>query len=442
MEFECEPVAEAILLGIVRKIEELCPQFKQFGQDLIEKTSTRLFDWLDHVTISSKGINEIVDLGFVQIAEVGRVKLFHHPKAQFSLIRIDDHHPSIGISVDSVEEFLLTHGLDRTILGGYLGVLRQANIWQAESQSGTIQIQAIERRARSAIEPQATNGEWLQLMMDGMSLWMTRPRFDDDEKCFQEAEKRAKKLVKMVGSECASWIVLKAERDYWQARNQAGQWQKARQDRYGLGWANHDHHTFRSSRKYFKRLVCLFESLGFYCRERFYAGREAGWGAQVMEHTNARYVLFLDVDLLDHEINIDFAHTELLEISKMSTVGLWCGLHGESILGGGMHHLEAQFSFDQMKESLDESGLGMMNPFSFFPYLKQAFSKGEVWRVNPKRLDVLFKNGSITQEQRDKFEREGALGSHLENLERNEGYKGFNKNNVSSIIRETDPRLQ
>ena len=35
-----------------------------------------------------------------------------------------------------------------------------------------------------------------------------------------------------------------------------------------------------------------------------------------------------------------------------------------------------------------------------------------------------------------------ALGSHLENLERNDGFKGFNQQGVSDIIARTDPRRQ
>lgn len=436
MEYQCEPRAEAILLGILSEVQELSIELKKLSQDLVTHTSTRLFDWIDHVTLSSKSLSDILSLGFEEIAQSENKRLFMHPHAQLPLVRIDDTHQTIGISVESIEDFLLAHGMDREIEGGYFAPLRTANVWKA----GKIDIQVVERRDRSELDPVSTNGEWVLKVQEGHTLWMTRPRFGDEEKIFNETERRAKKLVKLVGVEVAAWIVMKCERQYWQGRNRAGQYQKDRQDRFGLGFANHDHHTFRSSRRFFRRLVCLFESLGFICRERFYAGREAGWGAQVMEHKNARYVLFLDVDLLDHEIEIDFAHADLDETSHLGTVGLWCALHGEAILGAGMHHLEAQFVFDLMKDSLDQTGLGMMKPFSMFPYLKQAFSKGEVWPVDPKRLKVLFEKGLITKEQRDRFEKEGAIGSHLENLERNEGYKGFNKHNVSFIIKETDPR--
>jgi len=36
----------------------------------------------------------------------------------------------------------------------------------------------------------------------------------------------------------------------------------------------------------------------------------------------------------------------------------------------------------------------------------------------------------------------GAIGSHLKNLQRNGGFKGFNQHAVSIIIAETDPRKQ
>jgi len=208
-----------------------------------------------------------------------------------------------------------------------------------------------------------------------------------------------------------------------------------------MGWANQDHQTFRSSRAAFNQLVRLFETLGFHCRERFYAGEEAGWGAQVMENPNCGLVLFLDVDLAPEELEIDFAHHALPPRNILGTVGLWCGLHGDSILQAGMHHLEAQFLFDKLREDLVPFGVGMMDPFSNFSYLRQAFTTGETWPVLPERVEELIKQGLITHEEADNFLQKGAIGSHLENLQRKEGYKGFNKENVSLIIKETDPRI-
>ena len=83
-----------------------------------------------------------------------------------------------------------------------------------------------------------------------------------------------------------------------------------------------------------------------------------------------------------------------------------------------------------------------MKPFSDFPYLKQAFTEGERWPVRKERAEKLRQEGSITEEQFQTFTRDGAIGSHLENLQRKGGFKGFNQHAVSLIIAETDPRKQ
>src|SRR5690606_20124082 len=145
-------------------------------------------------------------------------------------------------------------------------------------------------------------------------------------------------VIERAGStDLACHLVFEAERDYWQSRNRAAQVQKARQDRLGLGWANHDHHTFRCSRPFFPRVIRIFERLGFGLREHFHAGDQAGWGAQILEHPTTGIVVFADLDLAPEEVDQDFAHTSLPDLSRPNTVGLWVGLHGESMLEAGMH---------------------------------------------------------------------------------------------------------
>jgi hypothetical protein len=228
------------------------------------------------------------------------------------------------------------------------------------------------------------------------------------------------------------------ERRYWESRNRAAQLQKRRQDSLGLGWGNHDHHTFRCSREHFVDAVEFLTRLGFAKRERFYAGAEAGWGAQVAEQSNTGIVVFADVDLRPEETEVDFSTQRLLPAAELGTVGLWVGLHGESMLEAGMHHLEARFDFELLRAQLEGQGVRTMNPFSNFEFLRQAFTEGERWPVAPERLEKLA--GLITAEQAERFLREGALGSHLENLQRRGGFKGFNQHAVSVIISATDPR--
>lgn len=190
-------------------------------------------------------------------------------------------------------------------------------------------------------------------------------------------------------------------------------------------------------------MIKLFEKMGYECREKYYAGDKAGWGAQILEHKVCNIVVFTDVDLNPEETSLDFAHQPFtMSETKLGTVGLWIGLHGESILQAGMHHLEARFVFEKLTTDLNSSGVEVMQPFSHFDFLKQAFTKGEVWPVEKSRLDILLKSGMITKPQYEDFLKNGAIGSHMENLERDQGFKGFNKTSVTKIIMETDPRKQ
>jgi len=151
-------------------------------------------------------------------------------------------------------------------------------------------------------------------------------------------------------------------------------------------------------------------------------------------------VIFADVDLTPAEVAGDFAHETLEPQSKLGTVGLWCQLHGEAFLSAGMHHLECQFDFDNVRKQLAGLGVESMQPFTDWPHLKQAFTKGEMWPVQSERLEQALASGYITPDQAQQFKREGALGSHMEILERNDGYKGFNQTGISEIILRTDPR--
>ena len=53
------------------------------------------------------------------------------------------------------------------------------------------------------------------------------------------------------------------------------------------------------------------------------------------------------------------------------------GLHGESMLEAGMHHLEARFDFELLRAQLEGQGVRTMKPFSDFEFLRQAFTEGE-----------------------------------------------------------------
>lgn len=444
-EWHCQPQAEALISKILEGAVKNNHFLASLEKELFEKTSTQLFDWVDHIELGfSEALQkEIQEAGFVAEVSTPSSRVFLHPGAKLPLITVKEQTHSfvaVAIGVESIADFLMVRGISAPIEGSLFAPFRRCCV----SKEQAVFVYIVERRGTLSMEPVTFHDRETENVLLEYEKWQTRPRVADErekeEEEMKSTMKMAQELVEHLGAGLAASIVLDVERKYWQAKNKAGQVQKSRQDHLGLGWANNDHHTFRSSRHYFRSLVRLFEILGFTCRERFYAGKEAGWGAQVMEHKQARLVLFLDVDLAPHEVTIDFAHLPLEDKKDLGTIGLWCALHGESILKAGMHHLEAQFLFSRLESDLSKEGIEMMSPFTNLAYLKQAFTVGERWKVSSSRILRLVEHKQISQEQADRFFSHGAIGSHLENLQRKEGYKGFHQKSVSQIIQKTDPR--
>ena len=426
---------------LLDEIVSQSPSAEQLAERMSLETGTRLFDWVDHLSLSSSRLSpaELESVGF-SVGQVGSHRVWSHPLAILPLlVESQDGASRLAIKADSVVDFLAAHRLPLAdeINGSPCSALRTVRF----ATEGAIELFAVERHGSSDLDPSGGESDDTAILLQHEQRFTLRQRrFDATEDGFRHAMQLIEASVNSIGTARTCDLFFAAERDYWQRRNRAARVQKARQDRLGLGWANHDHHTYRSSREHFHRLVAVLETLDFTCRERFYAGREAGWGAQVLEQKACGITVFADVDLAEDEVMGDFAHEPLAARHELGTVGLWCKLHGEAFLEAGMHHLECQFDFDAAREQLADAGISTMAPFTDFTYLRQAFTEGEVWKVDPKRIAAALDRGWIDQKQADRFGDYGAVGSHLEILERNDGYKGFNQTGISDIIKKTDPR--
>jgi hypothetical protein len=444
------PEAEAYVGEKLDEFVRAMPPAAALQADLILKTSSRLVDWVDHLVMADGDAprGQLAELGFERQdvpVDVGDTA-YHHPGALFPGILLREGTAakpgvivSADVQVEDVNEFLMTHHKAAPVEGSLLGPYRRARVWKGNER----ELFVVERRGHQGYVPEYVAPDHAQRYLEVYERWATRQRvFAELSEGMERTLALARSLVSEMGTDLAAWIVFSAERAHWQRRSRAGQVQKARQDRLGLGWANHDHHTFRSSREAFPTLIQILETFGFRPRERFYAGAEAGWGAQVMEQRNCRFAVFADVDLGPEEVEGDFAHRELPSRQALGTVGLWCGLHGESMLTAGLHHLAGRFDFDAATAGLAEWDIDMMEPFSEFSYLRQAFTKGEWWEVAPERLERLLATDQIDLRQAERFAQDGAVGSHLENIQRGEGFKGFNQQTISDIIRRTDPRVE
>jgi hypothetical protein len=424
------------------------PAARALARSLQAHTGSRLEDWVDHLVLAGgdRPRGQLDDLGFEPegVSSDAGDTVYSHPGAVFPRILLRAEAGvapgsviAAALQVEDISAFLMSHQVTAPIEGSPLSPYRRAVVWQQDGRG----LLVVERRGYSGFVPMQMPRDYLQRYLHVYEQWATRPRhFADEREGMEHTLRLARSLVSDLGADSAAWAAFEAEREHWQRRNWAGQIQKARQDRLGLGWANHDHHTFRSSRETFPILVEILETFGFRARERFYAGAEAGWGAQVMEQPVCRFAVFADVDLSPTEVEGDFARSPLAPREELGTVGLWCALHGEAMLGAGLHHLAARLDFDAATADLAELGIKLMAPFSDFSYLRQAFSRGERWTVAADRLERLEAAGQIDASQRARFASEGAIGSHLENIQRADGFKGFNQQKISNIIARTDPR--
>ncbi len=418
---------------------------RQLSNCLHQDTGTDLFEWVDHLTISDKEVFELREVGFLpeKVKAPAGVEVWFHPQAMLPRVAVMPDGSRNGvptrlvIRVESLVDFIAAHDLPTEIRDRFGSRLRRAII----AVENGVELLAVERLGwRHFVSSEPLPG-FATAIIATQELWRTRKRnFPSDSDGIELAFELQAKAIELVGQDVACELFFTEERRYWEKRNRAGQIQKRRQDLLGLGWGNHDHHTFRCSRPFFADLIRFLLNFGFTKRERYYAGAGAGWGAQILEHYPTGVTVFADVDLMPEETEVDFSEQPLPEAPRVRTVGLWCGLHGDSFLQAGMHHLEARFEFETLREQLAGEGVSIMKPFSDFEFLKQAFTEGERWPADPKRVQRLLDRGLITAEQAETFRRAGAVGSHLENLQRKGGFKGFNQKSVSVIIEATDPR--
>ncbi len=363
--------------------------------------------------------------------------VWEHPTARLPRVRIEDTESvRMAIAVEDLRLFAECNGLP---FHGQHGD-PDSGYEETRYPQPNGELAVLVRRGCRGFQPgQCTAADERTLRRTRKAL-RTRARSEDGVECAEPTAAFLRSLAEHVDRDRLTDEFFAAEREHYMARNLAACWQYARQQELGIGWANHDHHTYRSSRSGFQSLIGLWLELGFVAREKFYAGAVAGWGAQILEHPVSRVVLFCDVDMAPEEIDIDFSATRLPDLPSLGTIGLWCGLHTESIAQAGLHHLEAEFDFRAVRGQMEAGGIAVMPPFTDLPMLKQAFTQAETWQVNPQRAATLYDRRLITAEQRDHFIAGGAPGSHLEILQRWDGFKGFNKTGIDAIIRDTDAR--
>lgn len=435
-----QPAAQAMVDELLARFLVQHPFARGLADQMSCDAGVRLVDCIDFIAVAE---NEVSSEWVTKLDETGfetREESYIHPGGIFPVIRVMDGPLRVGVRVDRIDDFAATHHLDVAFHGRPGGRLRTLATPNADNSA---ELWAVERHGWVGFDDPADCHEDVHSAARWLERFRVRQRQGEQADVFKATLQLVEEAKRDLPGDWVCDLFFQAERDFWMRRNRAAKLQYDRQCRVGIGWANHDHHTYRSSRVTYAGLIAILEALGLHCRERFYPGPDAGWGAQVLENPRTRITVFADVDMTSEELQTDFPHLGLGPADALGTVGLWCGLHGDSMAAAGMHHLECTFDFAGLAEQLEQQGgIKMMTPFSSYDHLKQQFTEGERWAVEPSRVDALLAHGFISADQAERFKRDGAIGSHMENLERNDGFKGFNQGGITQIIHETDPRRQ
>lgn len=437
-EFEWQrfPEAEKWVLQTLKQYTHSNPGIAKLETELLETAGARLIDFLDYLVVDSKDITQQLE-AFGYIKENGAWK---HPGAALPRVVKAPHagrRKGAAFKVDSIAQFLLVRGLSLPVDGSLYTRFRRCEI----STVDDVSLWVVERRFSGTVEPVSEGPGYVETYFETLDRWRTRERhFEDEGPGIAHTMALADRQIKEVGADLAAYLFFEAEQEYFASKNRAARLHKVHSDLVGVGWANRDHHTYRNSRENYSQILKFFLKLGFKPRERFYAGGEAGWGAQVMENESIDVSLFLDVDLAPEELEVDFFNKTLaFGGAPMKTVGFWTFLHGGSLAEAGLHHIAIRSHFKRLPETFKREGIEMMEPFSTFSYLQQEFTMGDFWPVREERLRKLLVDGLIEKESADRISRKGALGSHIENIQRADGFKGFNQQRISDIITETNP---
>jgi hypothetical protein len=404
-----------------------------FRERLLDGTAIRLRDLVDHVTFTGNDTRAHAEAEGWHQAEPG---VWRNPTGLFPP-HVKGTADIVWLRVESVETFLAANGLAAPIAGAPHAPLRTALAFPGEG----VGVGVLERNGGSGFTPKPDDTHEIREARVTRQRFLARRRqYAQVEEGLAATEALVQDAVAALGPHRACALWLQAERAYWMSRCHPGRVQKARQDALGVGWANIDHHTYDSSRQHYRHTIRILEMLGYELREMLYAGDMAGWGSQVLEQPVIGSTIFADVDLAPHEVDIDFAHIDLPPLDRHRRAGILCALHGESILEQGLNHIACFYDQRRFREQMALLGIRTMDPFSNMPHLYQELTHGDWAAVDPARVDALEAAGHLPAEEAERIRLEGAIVTHLENIERNDGYKGFNKPGIDGVLKKLDPR--
>ncbi len=409
-DWQRQPAAEALVDRLVASALSGNAFAAELARRMEDETSTRFVDWVDHLVLTeTDGLTaELEAVGYRREWQGNyavNVPVFGHEGGLFPRLAVASgtgpEVREVAIKVESVADFSRAHDLGLEIVGYAMGPYRVGRVPGAEDEpgggraAGLSGLRAVPERPRPrgadgaadgpgrAWRP-ATSGTGGSVGSTTTRRVSTRPRRPwSGSSSFAEARRTWR------ATSSSRWSGTTGSRGTGRRRCRKG-------GRTGSGSAGRTTTTTPSAARGGSSRGSSGSSSGWGSSSasastpgRTPAGGRRCWSTRSRGSSSSPTSTWPP-----RRSTTDFAHQALPDLPRPNTVGLWVGLHGESMLEAGMHHLEAQFDFDALRDDLQtEAGIVTMKPFSDFPFLRQAFTAGRALAGRPSTGGPLAPEG-------------------------------------------------
>lgn len=323
---------------------------------------------------------------------------------------VEDAEFAIALRVECVERFLAASGIEARIEGAQHGPYRSARIFRSRDAS----FHVVERHGWAAHAVPALGERKLRRARLHQQIFRTRRRqFQSEARAIAHTLRLAEAAAADLGGAWAGALFLRAEREYWLARCLPALGQHQRQIAAGLGWCSVSHHAYACSREHFADTLRLLETLGHRRMSLVRSHDGANWGAELLDAsaTAAAPYTLLCLDLAAHEHTLKGAEAGLSPLTWLGPPGLWCGLHGESLLEAGLCCVSAAYDLSALPHDVDTAAQSARARL-------RAAMHGEHQAVDPRRVATLERARYIPRPQAEMHSLYGAVGAQFEAFQR------------------------
>jgi hypothetical protein len=207
------------------------------------------------------------------------------------------------------------------------------------------------------------------------------------------AERLIDAAIGDLGADWACDLFMRAEREYWTRRCDAGAVMARLQEQCGFGFSNVDAHVYETSRDHLSAVLRIFGKLG-------YTVDACVQEDKATAPCRSMLVLYQPMLRLRILVDVDLAADEALGTVRAPTPAIfagaaafWCALHGESLLEGGMSGVIARYDCEGLLAKLLANGLRDLHVSS--DPISYVLALGADRPVDRRRIKALASAGYI-----------------------------------------------